>query len=203
MTPDHWIATTLGDEALLLAGYPFRSAQYSDDPADVRLLRGDNIGQGRLRWGGVKRWPRDCMSEYEAFLLERDDVVLAMDRPWIEAGLKFAAIAGEDLPALLVQRVARLRGGPNLDTGFLRYLVSGREFTEHVLAVQTGTAVPHISANQIREFGFSRPPIEEQERIAKTLSLLDDKIDVNGRIAETLEEIARALFQSTTCCVTS
>jgi type I restriction enzyme S subunit len=39
----------------------------------------------------------------------KDDVVLAMDRPWIEAGLKFAYLSQDDLPCLLVQRVSRLR----------------------------------------------------------------------------------------------
>jgi len=119
-----------------------------------------------------------------------------MDRPWIEAGLKFAALAEGDLPALLVQRVARLRGNEELDTRFLRYLIGSASFTHHILAVQTGTAVPHISGEQIRSFQFLRPPLSKQKAIAEILGSLDDKIDLNRRMNETLEAIARAIFKS-------
>jgi type I restriction enzyme, S subunit len=130
------------------------------------------------------------------YQLREDDVVLAMDRPWIEAGLKYATISKYDLPCLLVQRTARLRGGPNLETRFLRYLIGSPEFTQHVNAITTGTAVPHISGRQIREFKFLRPPLDEQHAIAHILGTLDDKIELNRRMNETLEAMARALFKS-------
>ncbi len=119
-----------------------------------------------------------------------------MDRPWIEAGLKYAAISQFDLPCLLVQRTSRIRGGSKLEAGFLRYLIGSREFTQHVLAMQTGTAVPHISASQIREFSFQRPPLDVQQRIGDVLGAFDRKIELNRRMNTTLEAMARALFQS-------
>ena len=120
----------------------------------------------------------------------------AMDRPWIEAGLKYAAISKHDLPCLLVQRTARLRGGPKLDIGFLRYLIGSLEFTQHIHAITTGTAVPHISGRQIKDFAFTLPPLAEQKAIAAVLGALDDKIELNRRMNATLEAMARALFQS-------
>lgn len=196
MSNTHWVPARLGDEVDLLTGYPFQSKDYSDSQDSIRLLRGDNVVQGKLRWDGVKRWPRSGASEVASYQLAAGDVVLAMDRPWIEAGLKYAAISTEDLPCLLVQRVARFRGGPHLDTGFLRYLIGSKEFTDHVLAVQTGTAVPHISGGQIKSFKFLRPPKATQRRIAEVLGSLDDKIEFNRRMNETLEATARTLFRS-------
>jgi type I restriction enzyme S subunit len=119
-----------------------------------------------------------------------------MDRPWIEAGLKYATISKYDLPCLLVQRTARLRGGPKLDNGYLRYLIGSQEFTHHIHAITTGTAVPHISGRQIKDFAFALPPIVEQKAIAAVLEALDDKIELNRRMNATLEAMARALFQS-------
>jgi type I restriction enzyme S subunit len=119
-----------------------------------------------------------------------------MDRPWIEAGLKYATLRAADLPALLVQRVARLRGSSRLDRGFLRYVIGSRAFTDHVLGVQTGTAVPHISGAQIKSFEFLLPPLPEQHAIAHILGTLDDKIELNRQMSETLEAMARALFKS-------
>ena len=119
-----------------------------------------------------------------------------MDRPWIEAGLKSSSVRETDLPALLVQRVARLRGSDRLDTRFLSYVIGCHDFTEHILSVQTGTAVPHISAQQIKEFEFLLPDLHEQRAIGHILGTLDDKIELNRRMNATLEAMARALFKS-------
>jgi type I restriction enzyme S subunit len=191
-----WKETTLGAEADLLTGFPFKSERYSDSPDTIPLVRGDNIVQGAMRWDGVKRWPLAERGDYALYELREGDVVLAMDRPWIEAGLKYAAISKHDLPCLLVQRTARLRGGPKLDTRFLRYLIGSREFTQHIHAITTGTAVPHISGKQIKDFTFMLPPLAEQKAIAAVLGALDDKIELNRRMNATLEAMARALFQS-------
>lgn len=109
-----WPHVRLGEVADLLAGFAFPSAEFTDDPAEPRLLRGDNVGQGALRWNGAKRWPSGLAADLGDYWLQRDDVIIAMDRPWIEAGLKFAAVREADLPSLLVQRVSRLRGRPRL-----------------------------------------------------------------------------------------
>ncbi len=191
-----WVETRLGDVADLLTGFPFQSRYYTSNASDPRLLGGDNIAQGYLRWENRRNWPSTQTDGLEAYWLREDDVVLAMDRPWIEAGLKRAAVRAEDLPALLVQRTARLRGSSILASTFLRYLLSSYEFTNYVVGVQTGTAVPHISPTQIREFRFRLPPIASQRAIAHILGSLDDKIELNRRTNETLEAMARALLKS-------
>ncbi|WP_295432530.1 restriction endonuclease subunit S [uncultured Thiodictyon sp.] len=192
---DNWPTVQLGDVTDLLTGFPFKSERYTEDFSDPQLLRGDNVAQGVLRWENAKRWPSNATNEVTQYWLMEDDVILAMDRPWIEAGLKYAAIRKSDLPALLVQRVTRLRGSATLNTSYLKYVIGSRAFTEYVLAIQTGTAVPHISGGQIKRFQFRLPPIETQLDIAQILGALDDKIELNRRINETLEAMARALFK--------
>lgn len=191
-----WQTVTLAEEVDLLTGFPFRSADYSDDQTQPRLVRGDNVIQGKLRWDGAKHWPATKTGQLRDYALTEGDVVVAMDRPWIEAGLKFARITSYDLPCYLVQRVARLRAGQRLDQRFLAFIIASADFTDHVLAVQTGTSIPHISSSQIKEFAFSLPPIVEQRAIARVLGALEDKIDSNRRMNLTLEEMAAALFRS-------
>ena len=192
---DEWPYVALRDVADVLTGYPFKSAFYVNDGDAPRLLRGDNVAQGVIRWNGVKRWGPNPSGKIDPYWLREGDVALAMDRPWIEAGLKFASIRELDLPALLVQRVARLRGSDRLLGRFLHYVVASRQFTDYVVSVQTGTAVPHISRNQIGEYEFILPSFPQQRTIARILGTLDDKIDLNRRMNETLEAMARALFK--------
>ena len=186
----------LADYVDLLTGFPFKSASYTMDGSGTPLVRGDNVVQGQLRWDNAARWPLAEQDGIERYELEPGDVVLAMDRPWIEAGLKYARIGQHDVPSLLVQRVARLRAHSDLHQGFLFYLIGSRSFTDHVLAVQTGTAVPHISSKQILEFQFLLPPHSEQLAIASVLGSLDDKIELNRRMNRTLEQMAAAIFKA-------
>ncbi len=167
-----WVDTTLGAEVNLLSGFPFKSAQYTDSEKDICLLRGDNIVQGLLRWDDVKRWPVCDTAGYESYQLSAGDVVLAMDRPWVKAGLKRAQISSDDLPCLLVQRTARLRGNGSLNNRFMLYLISSDAFSRHILGVQTGIGVPHISGQQIKDFKFLKPPLEEQRHIVDELDEL-------------------------------
>ncbi len=191
-----WKATTLGAEIDLLAGFAFKSAQYTNDDDDIRLLRGDNIIQGCLRWDDVKKWPADDTGDYERYQLEEGDVVLAMDRPWVKAGLKHATISAEDLPCLLVQRTARLRGGANLNNRFLKLLIGSAAFTSHILGVQTGIGVPHISGQQIKDFEFARPPVTEQRRIADNLESLREETQRLARLYERKIAALEALKKS-------
>ena len=191
-----WPSVRLGEHAELLTGFPFKSADYVATDHAVRLLRGDNIGQGRLRWEDAKRWPVERCDGLRDYLLQEGDVVLAMDRPWIPAGLKFAKVRAGDHPALLVQRVARLRPKLGLTANFLHYVVASHDFTQYIQNVTTGTAVPHISASQIREYKFKLPDILTQTTCGELLMALDDRIALLRETNATLEAIAQALFKS-------
>lgn len=191
-----WPNVQLGDCIELVTGFPFKSAKYTDAQDAIRLLRGDNVGQGALRWDGAKMWPPADSRELANYELSESDVVLAMDRPWIPAGLKFARVRKNDLPALLVQRVARFRPKDCIRADYLYSVIGSREFTEYIRNVTTGTAVPHISAKQIRDFRFKLPDIRTQELVGQFLGNLDDRISLLRDTNATLEAIAQALFKS-------
>lgn len=190
-----WKSVSLGDCVELLSGFPFKSAKFSSDPSDVRLVRGDNIVQGAMRWNGAARWPAGEIAEYSKFELREGDVVLAMDRPWIEAGLKWCCLRADDVPSLLVQRVARLRSTDGVCQGFIRAVIGSPEFTAYIKTIITGANVPHISGPDIRKYRFCIPPLETQRRIAAVLSAYDDLIENNAKRIRVLEEMARAVYR--------
>jgi type I restriction enzyme S subunit len=164
--------TTLASEVDLLPGFAFKSAEYTDNESDIRLLRGDNIVQGAMRWVDVKRWRASEFDIHAKFQLRENDIVLAMDRPWVKAGLKCARLTKEDLPALLVQRTSRLRNKSRMDGTFLYHLIRSKQYSQHLLGVQTGIGVPHISASQILSFKFFMPPLAIQQNIVQKLDTL-------------------------------
>jgi type I restriction enzyme S subunit len=82
------------------------------------------------------------------------------------------------------------------DPVFYYYVFSTSELREYIRqnAIQTG--VPHINLSILRATPVPLPPLSEQCAIAHILGTLDDKIELNRRMNETLESMARALFKS-------
>ena len=65
-----------------------------------------------------------------------------------------------------------------------------------LLTAATGSTFPNVSASQIASIPYPDLNVEEQRAIAHVLGTLDDKIELNRRMNETLEDMARALFKS-------
>lgn len=197
MLPKGWRKQAVEDCADLLTGNAFRSEDYVEAlESAVRLLRGDNIIQGSLRWDDAKHWATPYADALQRYEMQAGDIVLAMDRPIVNAGLKCSVVRQQDLPSLLVQRVARLRAKKNFDQGYLAHVLQTHRFIEHLKGQKTETAVPHISPNDIREFEFSCPinPVE-QRRIAQILSTWDQTISATEQLLANSEEKKLGLMQ--------
>jgi type I restriction enzyme, S subunit len=168
-----WTRNQLGAKIDLLTGFPFPSQSYSDH--GIRLLRGSNIKRGVTDWSDeiTKCWSR-ITSDITQYQLQAGDIVIAMDGSLV--GRSFAQLSESDLPALLLQRVARIRS-TMIDMAYLKEQVCSDYFTEHCDAVKTVTAIPHISPKDIREFTIPIPPTkEEQKAIAGILRDMDAEI---------------------------
>ncbi len=196
---DGWGEVTLGAEIELLTGFAFKSKEYVSHSNSIKLIRGDNIIQGRFRWGGVKQWPIEKVKEFEKYLLENNDIVLAMDRTWVKTGIKYAKITDMDTPCLLVQRVARLRCMEALDVDYLYFLIGSKFFEDYVLSIQTGLGVPHISGKQIQSFIFQKPSLKVQKEIIIRLKALSAEIEQLTKIYQeklnTLDELKKSILQ--------
>ena len=195
MVPKGWTHTTFDKHVDCLTGFAFKSDNYSNAEDDIRLLRGDNIEPGNLRWRDAKYWPKGELNNLEKYYLADGDFVIALDRTWVSSGLKVAEVTPSDLPCLLVQRVARIRAKATLEQSLLRQYFSGHKFEQHVKSVQTATAVPHISPNDIKEFTVSLPPILEQKKIAKILSTWDKAITTTEQLLANSQQQKKSLMQ--------
>ena len=81
-----------------------------------------------------------------------------------------------------------------MDNDFLFYALSAT--VNHASSLTHGTIFQTITTATFKHWNIPLPPVGEQRRIARVLGGLDDKIELNRRMAETLEEMARALFRS-------
>lgn len=120
------------------------------------------------------------------------DVVLTTEGPLGEV----AQLDDETARYALGQRIVVLRGRDGLlDNTFLKFLLQSDIAQRRLLAFATGTTVSGVSQKSLRQLPLPLPPIQEQQRIAGLLGSLDDKIELNRRMNDTLEAMAQAIFR--------
>ena len=83
-----------------------------------------------------------------------------------------------------------------LDARFMYFFLRSHLFSNQVKALTTGSAQPQLPIRDMGRIAMPIPPIDEQFKIVLILSAIDDKIENNRRMNETLEEMARAIFKS-------
>ena len=190
---EEWKEYKLNDVATLSTGFPFDGHKYAK--VGIRVVRGDNVTIGSLRWDTDKdkRWnePFNRASEYS---LRADDIVIGMDGSRV--GKNRAQIKQEDLPLYIAQRVACIRHNDLSLQSFLYYQIFSQDFENYIKAVQTGTSIPHVSLKQIGDFPVMLPSLKVQQKIADILKTLDKKIEVNRKLNDNLLLQARALYKS-------
>lgn len=188
-----WKEVRLGDVCNIITGFPFPGKKYSKE--GIRVVRGDNVTIGNLRWDKEKdkRW-NEPFDKTEYYSLQANDIVIGMDGSRV--GKNKARIKEEDLPLLLAQRVACVRHNELAEQDYLYYNIFSKKFIDYVNSIHTGSAIPHISQKQIEDYKILLPNLETQRRIASILSSLDRKIELNNKINADLEEMAQAIFKN-------
>ena len=93
---------------------------------------------------------------------------------------------------------AVLRGIEEIaDTEFIYWYLTQNHIVEylHAVAENSTSAYPSIKPSDLELLTLKLPPLPEQRRIAGILGALDEKIELNRRMNETLEGMARAVFK--------
>lgn len=165
--PAHWDVKRVKHFAEILPGYAFPSGKFSEVETPVRLLRGINVNPSKVVWDEAVFWPEGEFDAHQRYALQSGDLVMGMDRPWVSSGVRVARISDADLPALLVQRVARIRANDGYSNDFLELLISSKLFLEYFEPILSGVSVPHISDSQIGNFTTAVPDFNEQCAIAE------------------------------------
>lgn len=190
--PEEWEVKELEKEIDLLTGFPFHSNQYSS--SGIRLLRGSNIKRGVTDWSDdITEFWQKITPDLKSYSLKEGDIVIAMDGSLV--GRSFARLSKKDLPALLLQRVARIRSN-KIDVGYLKEFICSDYFTKYCDSVKTVTAIPHISPSDIKKFQIPLPPtIEEQQAIASALSDVDALITALEQLITKKRNIKQGAMQ--------
>ena len=186
---------SLGEFCFVDSGFAFKSSQFSDNPEDIPLIKGSNLGHRVIEWGDGPWWDATEYDKHQRYQLKAGDVILAMDRPIVGDKLKFAWIQQTDPESLLVQRMARLRAFDPEDQEYLRHVIADPAFQSYIDTITTGVSIPHISGSDIKKYQFPIPPKTVRMKIAGIPSAYDDLIENNLKRIKLLEELAQLTYE--------
>lgn len=199
MAPNGWHLTKVGALAAsvrnALVGGPFGSELVSKDYVilGVPVIRGQNMS-GRWVEGEFVFVSEEQADRLSANLARPGDLVFTQRGTIGQVSL----VPEKPFSRYLVSQ-SQMKLTVNreyADPIFLYYLFTSREQQDYVKrnAIQTG--VPHTNLGILRETPILLPPLPQQQTISRLLGTLDDKIELNRRVNETLEAMARTLFKS-------
>jgi type I restriction enzyme S subunit len=172
-------------------GTTLKAKEYSSE--GVPLISVGEVGCGALRvHGSTPRAPREVVERLPEYVLQEGDIVFgrkgAVDRS--------AMVKRDQAGWFLGSDGIRLRLPRTCDARFIAYQLQTHEARSWLLQHATGTTMASLNQGTIERLPIALPTLPEQRAIAHILGTLDEKIELNRRMNETLEAMARALFKS-------
>ncbi len=195
--PGDWREVALGDLFKVKHGFAFKGEYFTDEPQPTALVTPGNFAIGGGFQDEKPKYYRGPVPD--DYALKPGQIVVTMtDLSKQSDTLGYAASIPNDSKVWLHnQRVGLLVLNPDSQTvpRFIQYLLRSHKYRAWIVGSATGTTVKHTSPGRIESFVTRVPPPDEQQAIAHILGTLDDKIELNRRRNQTLEAMARALFQ--------
>lgn len=197
-----WKEYTLEELCDFQNGFAFKNSDYVDSSENTNeVFRMGYINRG----GGFKEdttpvfVPQNYPKNLDKFILKLNDITIAMtDMKNSMALLGYCARISHNNRFVLNQRVGRIRVVRNdiLDPIYLYYYLNSSKQIDYLRANANSGVQVNLSTDTIKKSILKVPNIEKQREIANILFTLDQKIDLNTQINQTLEQIAQALFKS-------
>jgi type I restriction enzyme S subunit len=177
----------------------WESAQFSDlaermvrrvnpeDFGDRPYIGLEHIGEGSLGLLGLGD-SRKIVSTSQ--VARKGEIVFGKLRPY------FRKVVRAPREVIVTGEAWVIAAKPGVDLGFLFYAVANPAFVDRLSMASTGTRMPRAVWDVAESAVLPVPPPGEQRRVAAVLEALDDKIELNRKMNQTLEEMAQAIFKS-------
>jgi type I restriction enzyme S subunit len=195
-----WEVIPLGDVCRRGGGNvqtgPFGSQLHASDyvPDGIPSIMPMNIGDNRINEKGIARITPEDAQRLSKYLVKIGDIVYSR-RGDVE---RRSLIRNHENGWLCGTGCLRVSFGEKnvVHPPYAAYYLGHPLVREWIVRHAQGATMPNLNTSILSALPFVLPPFEEQERIAGILADLDDKIELNRQINQTLEQIAHTIFKS-------
>ncbi|MBU4536012.1 MAG: restriction endonuclease subunit S [Euryarchaeota archaeon] len=160
---------------------------FSPNENDNRYYIGlEHINENSLTLNGIGS-SLDVKSSKLAF--KKGHILFGKLRPY------FRKLYRPDFDGVCSTDIFVINGKEGFDNGFLYYFFANPLIIDLATLSSEGTRMPRASWKYLSELEFAFPSLDEQRAISSVLSSFDDKIELNNKMNQTLEEIGQAIFK--------
>ena len=199
MAGSHFDRTTFAkliSEGALEIGDGYRAKNEELGGKGLIFLRAGHVTDTHIDFNGVERFHTHLESKVSSKLGKPGDTVITTKGN----STGRTTFVSPSMPRFIYSPHLSYWRSLDLDRiegGFLRYWCKSTEFTTQLAGMKASTDMaPYLSLIDQKRLEITLPPVRDQRAIAHILGTLDDKIELNRRMNETLEGMARALFKS-------
>lgn len=173
---------------------PFGSQLHSEDYVleGTPIVTVEHLGNRKFSTQNLPKVSDDDRQRLSKYLLKTGDLVFSR----VGSVDRISFVSEEENGWLYSGRCLRIRIKEEIDSQWLYYYFCQEKIKELVRSIAVGATMPSINTKLLSEIPICYPEnINDQKKIAKILSALDDKIECNNQINKNLEEQAQALFK--------
>ena len=189
-----WKRYALGDITELVIDYRGKTPKkLGGDWSDrgYRALSAKNIKTGHIVQPDTIRFvDEDMYRKWMKDEIRRGDILITSEAPFGQI-----LFWDSDEKIVLSQRLFGVRIKKTFDPKFIYYYMTTSDFQGEMAGRATGTTVIGLRQPELMKCEVYCPDIERQKRIASILSSIDEKIELNNKINENLEQQAQAIYQ--------
>ncbi len=191
-----WKAHRLGDitNKISSGATPRGGKEAYLERGEYSLVRSQNILDFSFSKTGLAFISEEQASNLKNVEIEEKDVLLNITG---DSVARVCQVPNDVLPARVNQHVAIIRGKNQIiDQKFLKYYLLQPSFKKYMLGLASAGATRNaLTKSMIENFEIQTPDLSTQRRIASILSSLDEKIELNLQMNQTLEAMAQAIFK--------
>ena len=160
-----------------------------DPNGDYYFINGSNLINGKISVNeNTKKVTKEEFEKYKKELTNRTIFVS------INGTLGNIALYNDE-KVVLGKSACYFNIKEDVSKEFIKYIVTDHSFQHYIYEYATGSTIKNVPLKAIREYTFKLPDLQTQNAIAKILSSLDDKIELNNKINHELEILAQTLFK--------
>jgi len=191
MVPEEWDVVKLGDIFNVQQGKQLSEREAKEGKIKKPFLRTSNLGWGYINISSVDEM-YFTSEEFEKLRLKKGDILVC------EGGDigRTALYRGELEECAYQNHLHRLRPkNENMDVEFFVFWMN-HAINQRKLYTYTAnrTTIPNLSSSRLKSFIFPLPSLPVQQKIASTLSAIDQKIEAEESVKEALEDLFKTLL---------
>jgi type I restriction enzyme S subunit len=180
--PSDWSIRQIGDLKVMK-----NSRVKPEDMGEQNYVSLKHMGEGEPR---IYEWESSEGVGSAKYEFQPGDIMLGKLRPY------FRKVAMPKIDGICSTDINVIAATEEVDQKFLFYTLFRQEFIDIADKSSTGTRMPRADWSKLDKLNVALPPLEEQNRIGEFLHSIDEKIEVNRAMSETLEDIAHAIYTS-------